>query len=84
MTIWDDIEIAKQTMPASFCTVQDTLLAVSMGIALSPIMFAEGHAATREFLVRLAAPLVHAIELVDAEIEAEFDEAQDVDDEIPF
>ncbi len=80
MKIWDDIEAAKQTMPEGLFTVEDTLRAVSLGLVLSPIIFTKGTAATREFLVKTAATLVHAIEIVDAEIEAEADEAQDADD----
>ncbi len=78
MTIWTDIEIAQQKMPKGIATIEEILEAAELGIALFPIISAEGPAAKREFFVRLIAIIVRAIKLMDDEIDVE------ADDEIPF
>ena len=78
MTLWDDICAMHQEMPPGFNTLEQVLSAVQMGLTLFPIIGVEGAAARRGFLVKMAATLVHGIELMDAEA------AQEADDEIPF
>ena len=78
MTLWDDIGAIQQEMPTAFNTIEQVLSAVQMGLTLFPIVGIEGPAARRGFLVKMAATLVHGIELMDAEA------AQEADDEIPF
>ena len=84
MTIWDDICATQQEIPKGLNTDMDVLTAVQMGLTLYPIITLGHPAARREFLVKMVATLVHGIELVDAEIEAEAEAAQEADDAIPF
>ena len=70
MTIWDDICAEQQEMPKGLDTEEDVLCAVQMGITLFPVIGVAGLAARREFFVKLAATIVHGIELMDVEIEA--------------
>ena len=84
MTLWDDICAVQQEIPTSFNTIEQVLSAVQMGLTLFPIVGVDGAAARRGFLVKIAATLVHGIELMDAEIDAEAEAAQEADDEIPF
>ena len=80
MTIWDDICAEQQEMPKDFDTVVDVLRAIHLAITLFPIIGVAGLVAKREFLVKMAATMVHGIELMDAEIEATADNAYDPDD----
>ena len=84
MNIWDDICAMQLEIPKGLNTDMDVLIAVQMGITLYPIIGIAGPAARREFLVKTAATLIHGIELVDAEIEADAEAAQEADDAIPF
>ena len=76
MTLWDEICAVQQEMPEDRYTIEQVFSAVHMGIILYPIIGVEGAAARRKFLVKMAATLVHGIELIDAEIEAEGEESE--------
>ena len=84
MTLWDEICAVQQEIPMSFNTIEQVLSGVQMGLTLFPIVGIEGAAARRRFLVKITATLVHGIELMDAEIEADAEAAQEADDAIPF
>ena len=79
MNVYDDIDLYVTEMPPGIDDVEIMLMAITGGITLFPLIRVEGRAAARDFLVKLAATLVHGIELMDAEIEAEA--AQEAEDE---
>ena len=67
MNVYDDIDLKLSEMPDGINDIETILLAVNAGIILYPLVRIDGKAAVRDFLVKLAATIVHGIELVDAE-----------------
>ena len=84
MTIWDDIRQGMESLPVNISTANDVVEVLEIGIDLAPITCNFDAATTRASFVKFAAVAAHGIELMDAEINAEAEAAQEADDEIPF
>ena len=81
MDIFDEIRADMKNLPEFATTIDDVFMGIEIAAALTPVLRASGIEGDRHAFLQLASIAMRGLELVDAEIRADAEAAQEAEDE---